>query len=293
MTWSRYIQLNRDVRQLSERWLNNVRTTHKTIEHCYNNGWGYRVSSSLFPCATHPDFGYTIEQTPAWPQIKQVFEQIRRDNERWQVRLSTHPDQFNVLASDNQRAVDKSIIELNLHGWLLDQLGCDRSYFSPINIHVNRSKGDPATIASLFTANLGRCDDSVRSRLVVENEDNGIWNVQLLLEHFDLPVTFDNLHHCCNPSIGEREAMVGCAMSWRGVRPIFHYSEADLSSSNPRAHARCPVGVPVDFDCDWDVELKDKELAIRALVAAAGAPGAAPGGTAGCASLLGIVLNGK
>lgn len=268
MTWTRYVQTNHDINTLSQRWLNNVKTTHRIIQHCHENGWGYRVSSSLFPCATHPEFSYTIEQTPAWGQIESVFEQIREDNSRWGVRLSTHPDQFNVLASDNQQAVDKSIRELNLHGWLLDQLGCERSYINPINIHVNRSKGDPAAIASLFMSNLGRCDDSVRSRLVVENEDSGIWSVELLLRHFGgcLPITFDNLHHSCNPSIGELEAMVGCADSWRGVRPIFHYSESDCCSKNPRAHAGRPVGRPVVFDCDWDVELKDKELAIRDLM---------------------------
>lgn len=274
MTWLRYTQLGNIFETdnafavLSDRWLNNVQTTYHTMEHCFNNGWGYRVSSSLFPVLTHPDFKHTVEQALNWSDISACFDQICQANQKWKIRLSVHPDQFNVLASNNQRAVDKTIQELNLHGWLLDQLGCSRTRHSPINIHINSTAGEPTAIVDRFMANLARCDTSVTSRLVIENEDKGMWNVATLLEHFGplgIPITFDNLHHRCNPSIDEREAMLGCAATWGDVRPIFHYSESDVLSKNPRVHANLPTGRPVDFDCDWDVELKDKEGAIRML----------------------------
>lgn len=268
MTWARYTQIEDPFTVLCERWLNNVQTTYHIIEHCFNNGWGYRVSSSLFPVLTHPEFAHTIQDAANWAEIDNWFSLIKQANHEWQVRLSTHPDQFNVLASDNQQAVDKSIKELNLHGWLMDQLGCERSYNNPINIHINCSTGEPADIAAKFVSNLLRCDDSVVSRLVIENEDKGMWTVQLLLEHFSqygIPITFDNLHHKCNPSFDERQAMDRCAATWGSAKPLFHYSESDPLSKNPRSHASLPVGRPVDFDCDWDIELKDKEQAIRLL----------------------------
>ena len=62
MTWKRFNDLSsRDcpktaLKQLSSRWLNNVKVTHRIIRHCADNGWNYRVSSSLFPLLTHPDF---------------------------------------------------------------------------------------------------------------------------------------------------------------------------------------------------------------------------------------------
>lgn len=270
MTWLRYTQLQEQAfAVLSDRWLNNVQTTYHTMEYCHNNGWGYRVSSSLFPVATHPDFVHAITDATNYAQIDDWFGRIRHANQIWRLRMGTHPDQFNVLASDNQRAVDKTIKELNLHGWLLDQLGCDRSRQSPINIHVNSCNGDPAVIADKFIRNLQRCDDSVTSRLVVENEDKGMWNVARLIEHFaphGIPITFDNLHHKCNPSYEEAEAMRLCAATWGDIRPIFHYSEADPNSTNPRAHAALPTAKPLEFDCDWDIELKDKEQAMRLLV---------------------------
>ena len=142
MTWKRFNQLRDEhgaeyaLDQLGQRWLNNVDVTIMHIEHCAREGWGYRVSSSLFPCLTHPDFNYSVTDVPQYAQIMDLFDYCKA-NDAWSVRLSTHPDQFNVLASENQSSVDKTIAELNHHGWVMDQLGCQRNYYNPINIHVN------------------------------------------------------------------------------------------------------------------------------------------------------------
>jgi UV DNA damage endonuclease len=198
------------------------------------------------------------------------FRDIVYYNETWQVRLSTHPDQFNVLASENQASVDKTIAELNHHGWIMDKLGCDRSYYNPMNIHVNCTKGDLADIAARFMSNLNKCEQSVTSRLVVENEDKGCWTVDNLLKHFRLPITFDNLHDKCNPSETDSDAcMYQCAATWN-VRPLFHYSESHPEKTNPRAHADMPVDKPCSEQYDWDIELKSKDAAIRACAALVG-----------------------
>src|SRR6056300_303850 len=165
MTWKQFNKIRdtegeeRALFLLGERWFNNVVVTLECIEHCAREGWGYRVSSSLFPVLTHPDFKYDISDVPQYDQILELFEECRA-NDAWQVRLSMHPDQFVVLASENQDAVDKSIAELNHHGWIMDQLGCQRNYYNPINIHVNCTKGDLADIAARFMSNLNKCDRS-------------------------------------------------------------------------------------------------------------------------------------
>ena len=275
MTWKRFNQLHdehgeeRALFELGERWFNNVVVTLECIEHCAREGWGYRVSSDLFPCLTHPAFQYTIEDVPQYEQIMELFQECR-DNNAWGVRLSTHPDQFNVLASENNLAVEKTITELNHHGWVMDQLGCQRNYYNPINIHVNCTKGDLDDIAARFMSNLNKCDQSVTSRLVVENEDKGCWTVDNLLKHFRLPITFDNLHDKCNPSETDSAAcMYQCAATWN-VRPLFHYSESHPEKTNPRAHADMPVDKPCSEQYDWDIELKSKDAAIRACAALVG-----------------------
>ena len=273
MTWKRFNQLCDEhgveyaLDQLGQRWLNNVEVTRLCIEHCADNGWGYRVSSSLFPCLTHPDFNYNVTDVPQYAQIMEEFRDIVYYNETWQVRLSTHPDQFNVLASENQSSVDKTIAELNHHGWVMDMLGCQRNYYNPINIHVNCTKGELSDIAARFMSNLNKCDQSVTSRLVVENEDKGCWNVDNLINHFYkdnfIPITFDNLHFKCNPSqFDEAQAMALCAATWN-VKPLFHYSESHPDKTNPRSHADMPTDYPFSNDFDWDIELKSKDAAIR------------------------------
>lgn len=284
MTWTQFQKnVSKDgikdaMHELGSRWLNNVQTTADTIAHCGQNSWGYRVSSSIFSLLTHPDFKHRIEDVPQYPEILDVFSSIRNTNQcpiqghGQVVRLSTHPDQFNVLASPNQDAVKKTIHELNHHGWLMDMLGCDRDYSNPINIHVNCSAGTHSEIADRFISNLEKCDKSVKTRLVLENEDKGMWNVDALLRFFyseyGIPITFDNLHDKCNPS-EQKDCIEQCAETWGDFKPLFHYSEShpNYIKTNPRKHADLPIQKPpgCSIEVDWEVELKSKDEAIRGL----------------------------
>ncbi len=274
MTWKRFGQLSEDsvddaLFELGSRWLNNVKVTSLIIQNCAENGWGYRVSSSLFSCLTHPEFGYSVEDVPQYEDIIKEFDHVA-SNDAWGVRLSCHPDQFNVLASENESSVEKTINELNYHGWLMDKLGTERSYANPINIHVNNSRGDLSSIAARFMSNLERCDHSVRSRLVVENEDKGCWNVCNLYHYFykpyKIPITHDNLHDECNPSPSMYCTMDECADTWGDFKPLFHYSESHPDKPNPRSHADMPVGTPdAPKLYDYEIELKGKCYAIREL----------------------------
>ena len=276
MTWKRFNDLGANdvaLKELSARWLNNVKVTHRIIQHCADNGWNYRVSSALFPILTHPDFSFGFHDAPDHQQILSEFRAIQ--DARYPVRLSCHPDQFNVLASRNEFSLAKTKNELERHAWMMDLLGCERSYQNPINIHVNCSDGEPWEIADRFAANLATLSDSVRSRLVVENEDKGIWNVERLVKYFynrhGIPITYDNLHDKCNPSDA---GIYDCVATWGKYKPLFHYSESHPDKSNPRSHADMPTDFPTyyisasetqSYDVDWEVELKSKDLAVREL----------------------------
>ena len=275
MTWHRFSQLDRDeaISIVSERTLNNLRVTRKIIEQCHFSGWGYRVSSNLFPLLTYDVAELKLEDYPDYADIMATLADCAYIIKSKGVRVSCHPDQFNVLASEGKPQVDKTIKELNHHGWLMDMLGAPRDYRAPINIHVNNTKGDPADIAARFMANLAKCDDSVQSRLVVENEDKGIWTPKLLAEHFNIPITYDNLHHKCLPDgLTAEAAFKLCYRTWHRTgyfKPLFHYSESHPDKPNPRSHADMPVSKPDDygmsFPVDYDIELKSKDDAILAL----------------------------
>ena len=278
MTWHRFSQLPREeaVATVSARTLNNIRVTYKILQQCAAKRWGYRVSSKLFPLLTYDVAELTLEDYPDYVDIMAALADCASIIEYNHIRVSCHPDQFNVLASEGKHNVAKTIKELNHHGWLMDMLGARRDYRAPINIHVNCTKGEPAEIADRFMMNLYKCDESVRSRLVVENEDKGIWTPKLLAEHFTIPITYDNLHHKCLPDgLTDDQAFRLCYDTWHRkgyFKPLFHYSESHPKKTNPRSHADMPTEQPKDggysFPVDYEIELKDKDDAIMAIEAA-------------------------
>ena len=274
MTYHRFSSLSRDeaIATVSARTLNNIRVTYKILQQCAERGWGYRVSSNLFPLLTYDVADISLQDYPDYIDIQAALVDCQWLIKDKGIRISCHPDQFNVLASEGKHNVAKTIKELNHHGWLMDMLGAPRDYRAPINIHINNTKGDPADIAARFMANLAKCDESVQSRLVVENEDKGIWTPSLLVKHFDIPITYDNLHHKCLPDdLTQEQAHRLCYKTWmRGgyYKPLFHYSESHPDKSNPRSHADMPTAAPFtsfSMPVDYDIELKHKDHAIAAL----------------------------
>lgn len=270
MTWSRFKHLEKmygldyAIATLSDRWYNNISVTMKTILYCIDNNWNYRLSSSIFPLITHPDFNIPIKQTPRYSDIMSVFDNIRGIVTSGQIRLSAHPDHYNVLATRNKTIIAKTVRELNHHGWFMDMMGCYDDYRSPINIHINNSRDTHQAILDMVIDNMSRLHDSVVRRLVFENEDRGIWNVSALYDNIysstGIPITYDNLHDACNSSDSRAASL--CALTWNGIKPLFHYSESDPNSTNIRAHATYATGIPTDDQYDWEIELKGKDDAL-------------------------------
>lgn len=292
MTWKRFSELGKSkaIPILAQKYENNLNVIWKILQKCINNEWCYRISSDIFPLMTHPESNIIWEELPNYNELERLIRHCAEEAFSYDVRLSCHPDQFNVLASENTKAVEQTIKELNYHGWFMSKFGLKASdygdcllkfalagtkephnlgYEAPINIHLNCSNGDPKDIAKRFQASLDRLDESAKARLVVENEDKGIWNVRNLIEHIHdltgIPITFDYLHHRCNDGgLEEKEAFELCAQTWGKVRPLFHFSETLPGQNNPRKHADYPTCLPntYDYDIDLDFEFKMKELAI-------------------------------
>ena len=138
---------------LGERALENLETTLQTMKHAKSNGWGYRISSTLFPLFNLDKANVSLHDLPNATLIKDKFYEIRRfvySQSPRDFRISFHPDHFNVLCSANPEVVRRTINELDHHAWLMDEIAGEssRSYWYPLNIHMSRSTGDPETIAS-------------------------------------------------------------------------------------------------------------------------------------------------
>jgi UV DNA damage endonuclease len=272
MTFKRFASLPRQeaLTVLGDRILNNLRTTDETIRYCGANGWTYRVSSDIFPLITYDLANVSLDDLPNHDEIQDEFDNIEQTIIDTGVRVSAHPSEFNVLASTNQQAVEKTITELNFFSSFFDRIGLPADYSAPMNLHVHNKSGSYDEIIGRFIHNKSRLDENCRKRLVIENDDKiNCWSVDELVTIFyprtNIPITFDYLHHKCNPNgLDEETAINRCHETWRGYTPLFHYSES-APGNNPRKHADYATQPINTYGLDFhlDFEIKQKDLAIK------------------------------
>ena len=253
--------------KLSEIIRNNFSVTEKIIKHCAaKNIKGYRFSSDLTPVLNHPDLLLKLEDLPNFKFIQYELDKIKKAIKETNIRVSAHPSEYISLTSENENVLLNSIRDLESHAELFDRLEISRSYYNPLNIHI-RKDGDPFELQKTFMKNFERLSYSVKSRLVLENNDTGTtWDVKSLKQFFwknyNIPVTFDNLHHkMLNKGVSYSDAFFDAYETWNDIIPLFHYSEG---KDNGRAHRDMAEYLPEDFGKEvyWDVELKSKDIAI-------------------------------
>lgn len=273
MTYKRFASLNRGeaISILSKRILNNFRVNHETIKFCVDSGYaGYRMSSSLMPLLDHPDVNLSLDQLPDFDEIIDELDRTSQTIKSSDIRISAHPSEYISLTSEDERVIQNSIRDLNSHGELFDLLDLPRSHWAPLNIHV-RKDGSPEAISGRFWANYGRLHDSVKSRLVLENNDNakGTWSVKNLYEFFykryGIAITHDNLHDKMLSHSSSPEESFNLAYSTWSTIPIFHYSEGIDGTRN---HADYATELPKTYEKEvyFECELKQKDYAIDDII---------------------------
>jgi UV DNA damage endonuclease len=264
---------------LADRSLNNIKTIHVIVKECAKNKWNYRIGSNVFPLMTHPDIKFGIDDFYNAAKIYNEFRLCADTIKQHKVRCSMHPDQFVVPASPKDNVRENSIRELEQHGYIMDLLDLPKTPEAPINIHMNcYNNGNFTEAADRFVQSYNLMSNSVRNRLVLENEDKlKSWTVVNLYnniyERINVPITFDNLHNKCNPStlLDEQESFDMAVSTWpSGIIPLFHFSES-LAGKNPRAHADFPTHMPEIYkSCKnplhLDFEFKAKEAAIKKVI---------------------------
>lgn len=278
MTYAQYKKLGKQaaMKVLADRSYNNIKTIHSIVKECAKNGWNYRIGSNVFPLMTHPDLKFSVDDFYNASEIYAEFRACADTIKQNKIRCSMHPDQFVVPASPNPKVRENAIRDLEQHAYIMDLLDLPKTPEAPINIHMNcYNNANFSEAADRFVQSYNLMSNSVRNRLVLECEDKlKSWTVQNLYDHaysrIKIPITYDNLHDKCNPSIGlnEQQAFELSLSTWpKNVVPLFHFSES-LAGKNPRAHADFPTFVPMVYsnykkDLHLDFEFKHKELAIQ------------------------------
>jgi UV DNA damage repair endonuclease len=182
-----------------------------------------RISSDILPVYTQPDYSYFWRLPDVVAYAEKHFAQVGTLARANDVRLSFHPGQFTVLASDNSDIVNRSIEEFEYHADMARYMGYGKSFQDfKINVHISGRAG-PEGIRAAYK----RLTPEARNCITIENEENA-WGLDDCLSLSDiLPIVLDLHHHWVRegeylaPSSQQVKRVVD---SWRGVRPTLHYS---------------------------------------------------------------------
>ena len=182
-----------------------------------------RLSSDILPVYTEPSWKWFWRQPDVRNYAQRNFSRVGELARENRVRLSFHPGQFTVLASDNPGIVDRSIEEFEYHVDMARWMGYGKTFQDfKINVHIAGRQGPDGIRRALQ-----RMTPEARNCLTIEN-DEMTWGIEDSLELVkDCALVLDIHHHWIKS--GEYieptdDRVKGIIDSWRGIRPVIHYS---------------------------------------------------------------------
>jgi UV DNA damage repair endonuclease len=223
--------LNRQTRAVAEQKLwdlmqSNIESIHQLVKRVGTLNEHLRMvrlGSDLLPVYTQRDWSYFWRQPDVRLYAERAFAQVGLLARDRGVRLSFHPGQFVVLASDNPDIVSRSIEEFEYHVDMARWMGYGKTFQDyKINVHISGRQG-PEGIRNV----LGLLTPEARNCIAIENEENA-WGLEDVLTISDVvPITLDIHHHWVRSGEYIRptdDRVLRVLDSWRGVRPTCHYS---------------------------------------------------------------------
>ena len=182
-----------------------------------------RLTSDMLPFYTMDGWQDFWQDKSMQYNLARWFAPIGETARANDVRLSFHPDQFVVLASDREEVVNKSIEEFEYHTDMVRWMGYGKTFQDfKVNVHISGRKG-PQGIRDVYN----RLSPEARNTLTLENEEytHGLLDC---LSLSDLVPTVMDIHHNWireGTYIEPTDPLVQRVIdSWRGVRPTMHYS---------------------------------------------------------------------
>lgn len=268
VTFANYNKLNTDEKKaekLKSVALSNLTDLSRILEYNGENHIHfYRITSALVPLVTHPEVGYWGHREIFEKDFKHIGSIIKKYN----MRVDTHPDEFNVINSTNPRVV------LNTKRNLI----CQTEWFQDMNykegkmvIHVGGATGGKEEGIKRFITNFREYPHEITSRIIVENDDKTYTAKEVLhlCETLKIPMVLDVHHHNCNNN-GEsvEDILEDVFNTWNNEKlpPKIHFS-------SPREHEKDRKHAdyinPFDFveflekakklDRDFDIMLECKQ----------------------------------
>ncbi|KAI4675171.1 UV-damage endonuclease [Alternaria novae-zelandiae] len=277
----------RGMKYVEEIGLANARDIIKMVR--WNDRYGIkfmRLSSEIFPFASHDEYGYKLE-----PFAAETLREAGKVIGELGHRVTTHPGQFTQLGSPRKQVIDNAMRDLEYHAEMLSLLKLpeqqDRD--AVMILHLGGAYGDKPAAIERFKENYARLPQGVKNRLVLENDDV-VWNMHELLplcEELNIPFVLDYHHH--NILFDETQIREGTKdvmdyyprilATWekKGITPKMHYSEQTppaITRTKRRKHSpRVMTFPPCPDTMDLMIEAKDKEQAVFELMRTFKLPG--------------------
>lgn len=254
--------------RLREIIAHNLEALMQLVEYNRANGIEvFRISSDLIPFGSSP-----VNTLPWQEEFAGTFAKIGKAIADAGLRVSMHPGQYTVLNSPDPQVVERAVADLVYHEAVLRLLNTE--YTSKIILHVGGGYGDKAAAADRFCHSWAKLSDTVRRRLVLENDER-IYTIAEVLEiagRLGIPVVFDTLHHSLNQPSEHRSQtdwILQCANTWGALdgRQKIHYSQQS-ADAKPGAHSKTIYTeeflqfyqAVCHMDLDVMLEVKDKNL---------------------------------
>ena len=182
-----------------------------------------RLGSEMLQGYTEKDWIDWWQRREIQDHCEKIFAPVGEAARRLGVRLSFHPGQFCVLASATPDIVNRSIQEFEYHADMARWMGYGKSFQDfKINVHISGKQGPDG-----IKAVLPRLSTEARNCITIENDEMS-WGLNSSLELVDHCALVLDIHHHWIRNGEYIEAnddrVKRIIDSWRGVRPVIHYS---------------------------------------------------------------------
>jgi UV DNA damage repair endonuclease len=223
--------LNRQSKEVAEQKLwdlmeGNIEAVRKLVERVGTldeNLRMVRLSSDILPVYTEPSWGRFWRNPDVRSYCERAFGIVGDLARQRGVRLSMHPGQFCVMASESDDIVTRSIEEFEYHADMARWMGYGQTFQDfKINVHISGRRG-PQGIRDAIK----RLTPEARNCLTIENDEIS-WGIDSSIDLVnDCALVLDIHHHWIHTGeyIDENDDRVKRIIdSWRGQRPVIHYS---------------------------------------------------------------------
>lgn len=254
--------------------LSNLNALEQILEYnIRNNIHFYRITSALIPLVTHPQVGYWGHRE----MFKDDFKHIGKLIKESKMRVDTHPDEFNVINSINQKVVENTTINLMRQVEWFEEFDYEEG---KMVLHIGGATGGKENGIERFINNFSELPIKIKERIIIENDDKSYTAKETLelCKILNIPMVLDVHHHNCNNN-GEKieDLLEDILNTWNNekLQPKLHFS-SPREKENDRKHSDfinakeflefINKAKVINRDLDIMLECKEKDMALIQLV---------------------------